>query len=104
MEEYRSWLVTERGLAANAVGYYVPAARLLLSEFGGRDLGELTLAEVSGFMVRHNRRLGVGVAKNLATGLRSFLGYLYLRGLTDRQLAQAVPAPPRPHGAGLPAG
>ncbi len=53
-------------------------------------------------MVRHSRRFGVGSAKKLATGLRSFLGYLYVRGLTERQLAQAVPAPPCPHGAGLP--
>jgi integrase/recombinase XerD len=102
VEDYRGWLVTERALAANTIDYYVRAARLLLSELEGRDLAELTLGEVSGFMVRHSRRLGVGSAKNLATGLRSFLGYLYLRGLSDRQLAQAVPAPPRPHGAGLP--
>lgn len=102
VEDYRSWLVTERALAASTIGYYGRAARLLLSEFGGRELPELTLAEVADFMVRHSRRLGVGSAKNLATGLRSFLGYLYLRGVTGRQLAQAVPAPPRPHGAGLP--
>jgi integrase/recombinase XerD len=102
VEDYRSWLVTERALASNTIDYYVRAAGLLLSECGGRELPELTLAEVTEFMVRHSRRLGVGSAKNLATGLRSFLGYVYLRGLTDRQLAQAVPAPPRPHGAGLP--
>jgi site-specific recombinase XerD len=102
VEDYRGWLVTERALAANTIDYYVRAARLLLSELEGRDRAELTLGEVSGFMVRHSRRLGVGSAMNLATGLRSFLGYLYLRGLSDRQLAQAVPAPPRPHGAGLP--
>ena len=102
VEDYRGWLVTERALAANTIDYYVRAARLLLWELEGRDLAELTLGEVSGVMVRHSRRLGVGSAKNLATGLRSFLGYLYLRGLSDRQLAQAVPAPPRPHGAGLP--
>jgi integrase/recombinase XerD len=102
VEDYRGWLVTERALAENTIDYYVRAARLLLWELEGRDLAELTLGEVSGFMVRHSRRLGVGSAKNLATGLRSFLGYLYLRGLSDRQLAQAVPAPPRPHGAGLP--
>jgi site-specific recombinase XerC len=80
----------------------VRAARLLLWELEGRDLAELTLGEVTEFMVRHSRRLGVGSARNLASGLRSFLGYLYLRGLTDRQLTQAVPAPPSPHGVGLP--
>ncbi len=39
VEDYRSWLVAERALAANTVSYYVPAVRLLLSECGGRDLG-----------------------------------------------------------------
>jgi site-specific recombinase XerD len=102
VEDYRGWLVTERGLASKTIAYYVPAARLLLSEWRGRDLGDLTLAEVTEFMVRHSRRLAVGTAKTLAAGLRSFLGYLYLQGLTDRQLAQAVPAPRSPRGAGLP--
>ena len=102
LEDYRGWLVTERALAPKTIAYYVPAARLLLWEWGGRDLGDLTLAEVTEFMVRHSRRLAAGTAKTLAAGLRSFLGYLYLHGLTDRELAQAVPAPRSPRGAGLP--
>jgi integrase/recombinase XerD len=102
VEDYRGWLVNERALAPSTISYYVRAARLLLSEQGGQDLRDLTRAEVTQFIVRHSRRLKVGSARNLATGLRSFLGYLFLRGLTDHQLAQAVPAPPTPHGAGLP--
>ncbi len=102
VEDYRSWLVTERALAPNTVRYYVPAARLLLSDCGGRDLRDLTLADVTEFMVRHSRRLAVGTAKNLAVGLRSFLTYLHVEGVTDLQLAQAVPAPPGPHESGLP--
>jgi integrase/recombinase XerD len=101
VEEYRDWLVTERSLAPGTVKNYVGAARLFVSEYQGRDLQSLTLAEVTGFMVRHCPRLAVGTATNLASGLRSFLGYLHMIGLTDHQLAQAVPAPPRPHG-GLP--
>ena len=102
VEDYRSWLVTERALAPSTIGYYVRAARLLLSECGGRDLRDLTLAEVTEFMVRHSHRLGVGTAKNLAVGLRSFLTYLHVEGRTDQQLAQAVPAPSGPHDSGLP--
>ncbi len=102
VEDYRSWLVTERALAPNTVRYYVPAARLLLSDCGGRDLRDLTLADVTEFMVRHSRRLAVGTAKNLAVGLRSFLTYLHVEGVTDLQLAQAVPAPSGPHESGLP--
>jgi len=98
VEDYRYWLVTERSLAASTIKYYVAGARLFLSEVDQRDLKSLTLGEVTGFVVRHCPRLSVGSAKNLAASLRSLLGYLYLHGLTDRQLASAVPAPSGPHG------
>jgi integrase/recombinase XerD len=101
VEEYRDWLVTERALAPSTIKYYVAAAQLFVSECQRDDLQSLALGEVTGFMVRHCSQLAVGTAKNLATGLRSFLGYLHMVGLTDHQLAQAVPAPVRPHG-GLP--
>jgi site-specific recombinase XerD len=102
VEDYRIWLVTERALAPSTIRYYMRAARLLLSDCGGRDLRGLTLADVTEFMVRHSRLFAVGTAKNLASGLRSFLRYLHVEGVTDHQLAQAVPAPSGPHESGLP--
>ncbi len=102
VEEYRDWLAAERSLAASTVSYYVRAAGLFLSESDGRDLKSLTVGDVTGFMVRQCPRFSVGTAKNLAVGLRSFLGYLYLEELTDHQLAPAVPAPSGPHGGNLP--
>src|ERR1700730_14088629 len=84
VEDYRYWLVTERSLAASTVKYYVAGAGLFLSEVDEGDLKSLTVGEVTGFVVRHCPRLSVGNAKNLATSLRSLLGYLYLQGLTDR--------------------
>jgi integrase/recombinase XerD len=104
VEGYGDWLVSERRLAASTVDYYVRGARLFLGELGGQDLAVLGLGEVSSFMVRECRRLSVGSAKNLATGLRSLLRYLYLEGVTDRELAQAVPAPASRRGGGLPRG
>jgi site-specific recombinase XerD len=104
VESFRDWLVSERRLAASTVKYYVRGARLFLAERGGQDLAVLGLGEVSSFMVRECRRLSVGSAKNLATGLRSLLRYLYLEGVTDRELAQAVPAPASRRGGGLPRG
>jgi integrase/recombinase XerD len=104
VEGFREWLVSERRLAASTVEYYVRGARLFLGESSGQDVAGLTLGEVSSFMVRECRRLGVGSAKNLATGLRSLLRYLYLAGVTDRELAQAVPAPASRRGGGLPRG
>jgi integrase/recombinase XerD len=104
VEGFREWLVSERRLAESTVKYYVRGARLFLGERGGQDVARLTLGEVSGFMVGECRRLGVGSAKNLATGLRSLLRYLYLEGVTDRELAQAVPAPASRRRGGLPRG
>lgn len=104
VEDYCEWLVSERGLASNTVEYYVHGARLFLEDRDGRDLAVVTLGEVSSFMVRECRRLSVGSAKNLATGLRSLLRYLYLEGITDRELAQAVPAPASWRGRWLPRG
>ena len=102
VEDYRQWLVRERSLAASTVSYYVAGAQLFLSEFDGRDLKSLSLGEVTGFLVDHCPRLSVGNAKNLATSVRSLLGYLYLQGLTERQLASGVPTPSGPHGGNLP--
>lgn len=55
-------------------------------------------------MVRQCPRFSVGTGKNLVTGLRSLLGYLYVEGRTDRQVAQAVPTPAGWHGSNLPRG
>jgi integrase/recombinase XerD len=104
VEHYRGWLVAERSLAPATVKYYVSAARLFLSECGGLELKSLTLGEVTRFVVRQCPRFSAGHAKNLVTGLRSLLGYLYLEGLTDRQLAPAVPTPSGWHGSNLPKG
>ncbi len=104
VEGYRDWLVSERRLAANTVRYYVHGARLFLGERVGQDLAVLTLGEVTSFIVRECRRLSVGSAKNLATGLRSLLRYLYREGVTDRELAEAVPAPASWRGRGCPEG
>src|SRR5207253_757060 len=78
--------------------------RLFLSEHDGRDLKSLTLGDVTNFVLRQCPRLGVGTAKNLVAGTRSLLRYLYLEGLTDHQLAQAVPTPSGWHGSSLPRG
>jgi site-specific recombinase XerD len=102
VEDFRVWLVGERSLAASTTRDYVSSARLFLSECNGRDLKSLTLGEVTSFVVRQCPRFSVGRAKSLVAGLRSLLGYLYLEGLTDHQLALAVPAPSGWHGGNLP--
>jgi len=95
IERYRCHVVAERGLAAGTVRYYTRAAGLFLSWAAGDeglDLGRLTTAEVSRFVLAESRRRSVGSAKNLVAALRSFLRYLYLEGVTVRPLVGAVPS------------
>lgn len=102
--EYHDWLVTERGLAASTVRNYLRDARQFLAEQDGRDLADLALSDVSSFMVHECARRTSGSAKRLACGLRSLMRYLHLAGITERELAQAVPAPKHWRGGWLPRG
>jgi site-specific recombinase XerC len=92
----------ERSLTSVTVKYRVAVARRFLSECGDHDLKSLSLEEVIGFVVNQSSGLAVTTTKGLATALRSVLGYLYLRGVTDNLLALGVPAPSGPHGTRLP--
>ena len=101
IEEYRSYLVTERGLAASSVVAYLATARLFLSACEGKaglDLAGLTAGQVVGFVLDECRRRRPAAAKVLVTGLRSLLRFTFLAGYTPRQLAGAVPH--ATHGAG----
>lgn len=102
VDEYQQWLVVERSLASDTVKYRTAVARRFLSECGDSDLKSLSLGEVIGFVVNRSSGLAVKTTKDLATALRSLLGFLYLRGVTDNQLALGVPAPSGPHGTNLP--
>jgi len=101
-EEYRRWLVVERSLAPVTVSYRAGVARRFLSECGDKDLKSLSVGEVVGFVVDQSSGLAVKSTKGLATALRSVRDFLYLRGVTDIQLALGVPAPSGPHGTSLP--
>ena len=102
VEDYRGWLVNERCLAASTISYCMREARLFLSERDALDLQSLSLGEVTSFVVRQCSRRTAASAQHMVVGLRSLLRYLYLQGLTDRQLAPAVPAPSSWHGSNLP--
>jgi site-specific recombinase XerD len=71
---------------------------------GDLDLGGLTSADVTSFVVAWCPCLNNGVAKLTVTALRSFLGFLHLDGATERSLVHAVPKVSRRRMAGLPKG
>lgn len=94
IDEYRRYLLQERGLAEASVLNYVPFAEQFLSNrFGASDpnFPELTATDVTKFMQDRVLQLNHGRAKLLVTGLRSFLRYLRHQGEISVDLARCVP-------------
>lgn len=94
LDDYRRWLVGERGLAESTVIRYENLARRFLDlHFVGDGVGAaaLTGAEVVAFLLRESQRVSVGSAKGRVAELRSLLKFLFVRGLTPRLLTTAVP-------------
>jgi site-specific recombinase XerD len=93
-DDYRQYLVRERGLAETSLPNYVPLAEQFLSErFGGSEMNlpELTAPDVAKFLQDRARQLSPGRAKLLVTALRSFLRYLRHQGEISIDLAGCVP-------------
>lgn len=95
MDEYRSWMFKERGLAPTTVLRYENTARRFLDE-QCQDRGvfvpsALTGADINAFLLRECSRVSAGSAKGRVAELRSVLRFLYLQGITELRLGSAVP-------------
>lgn len=104
VDRYRRYLLDERGLARKTVIIRERTARLFLAEHSGRELQDLDAGDVSGFVTQQCRRMSARSAQRLVDGLRSFLRFALVEGLTTAPLASAVPSVARWSGAGLPRG
>jgi site-specific recombinase XerD len=107
LNRYRRFLTMERGLATVTALRYADCLRPFLEgrlSADGLELGNLTPADVTSFVVAWCPHLNGGVAKLTVTALRSFLGFLHLDGVTERSLVRAVPTVARRRLAGLPKG
>jgi site-specific recombinase XerD len=95
LEQYRTWMSHERGLAEATMQRYERTARRFLQEQAVRDSELvptlLTGADVNAFLLRECARVSAGSAKGRVAELRSVLRFLYLQGLTTRRLGTAVP-------------
>lgn len=95
IDSYRRWLVDERGLAPLTVARYEALARRFLAErvSAGDELGvkDLHGEHVTAFLLRECERLSVDSAKGKVGELRSVLRFLFVRGFTERALAESVP-------------
>jgi integrase/recombinase XerD len=96
IDEYSSYLLTERGLASTSVAVYIAHAQRFLEHTcpaGRRDLKALAAPIIRAFITREARRYRTSKAASLlAVTARSLLRFAHYRGLIDRSLAIAVPA------------
>ena len=95
VDEYRQWLIADRGLAAMTVLRYETLARRFLTArvTPTDELGVAGLdgAVVSRFLLGECDRVCLGSAKGKVAELRSLLRFLHVRGFTARSLAESVP-------------
>jgi integrase len=94
LESYRHFFLEERG--CSSVTYAVFAwhiGRFLDTNFGRglADVQQLKANDVAGFVQRTADARGRQSGRQAAVALRSFLGYLNRAGLTEANLARAVP-------------
>jgi integrase/recombinase XerD len=95
LEDFRAYLLGERGLGANTAVLYENAARLFLAERSeplGDALARLTAAEITAFVLDRSRRTSVATASTVISTLRTLLVFLHLRGDTPSSLVSAVPS------------
>ncbi len=95
LDEYRRWMVQERGWAATTILRYENTARRFLQQQavidGVLQPAHLTGVDVNAFLLRECGRVSAGSAKGRVAELRSVLRFLYLQGLTPLRLGTAVP-------------
>jgi site-specific recombinase XerD len=95
--EFRHYLLQERGLSPLTLLNYVPVVEQFLFErFHNRapNFATLRAPDVTGFVTRHAHQLSPMRAKLMVTALRSFFGYLRYRGAIATDLAGCVPTVP----------
>lgn len=96
VDRYRSWMVTERALAARTVERYEATAHRFLAARAGRRSGgcgaeDLAGVEVFEFLLAETERVSVGSAKGRVAELRCLLRFLFLQGFTETPLAVSIP-------------
>ena len=92
--DFQQYLRQERSLSEATVINYTPVARSFLSERfpkGALHFQQITAADITGFVQRQAALVTSKRAPLVVTALRSFLRYLFLRGIVAVDLAMCVP-------------
>lgn len=94
LSRYEKHLRSERGLVTATIIGYQPFVRTFLVErFRERpfSLRRLKPSDISDFVLRHGRTMGVKRAQLVTTAFRSFLRFLFQNGELQTDLALSVP-------------
>jgi site-specific recombinase XerD len=94
LARYEEYLRRERALVDSTITAYVPFVRTFVCERLDWDAARghgLCPGDVRDFLLARVRRMAPKRAQYMATALRSFLRFLFLRGQTRTDLALAVP-------------
>ena len=94
-EAFSHYLREERGLATKSIVRHLPVIRRFLREVcpaGASDLGRIRQADITRYIERHAGDLSADSGKAMCWALRSFLRYLYHKGLNTLALAGCVPS------------
>jgi site-specific recombinase XerD len=95
LRPYADHLAQVQGLAPATVHYRIRYARVMLSSFRVRGVGQLkhwTVDQIRQFVAHQGQSYRPGSGQVLSSSIRSFLRYLLLHQLIDRNLATAVPS------------
>lgn len=107
VEEYRRYLREERGVVPATIAMYTRVATTFLAwqqDHGRDDVAELTAGEVVAFVTEVCPTYTTGWARQVLTGLRSFLRFAHVEGLMPVSLVGAVPSVASWSGGSLPRG
>ncbi len=92
--DYQRFLTEERGLSQVTLNNYLPVARRLVAKVSsGKRLGvgELTARDIHRFVLRDSAQFSPKRVQLITSALRSFLGFLHLRGQITLPLGASVP-------------
>ena len=95
MLDYQRFLIQERGLSQATLNNYLPVARRVLAKAsGGNRLGvsKLTAKDIQRFILRESSKFSPKCLQLMASALRSFLGFLHLRGQIALPLGASIPS------------
>ena len=97
IDDFRRYLLQERGLSPLTLLNYVPVVEQFLAErfhHKAPDFAMLRATHVTGFVMRQSHQLSSVRAGLMVTALRSFFRYLRHRGAIATDLAGCVPTVP----------